>query len=88
MRLGPQQPPSPADVRAGLEAVCAIRNATDKDRRWSVAPSDWLEGAGDVGTGNVNGGLALPDHEASISGASPAPTTDEHGLDRVPQEAA
>jgi hypothetical protein len=74
----------------GIDSLIAGLNARHPGQRWRVSsPPHRLEGAGTVGTGNVDGaGIVAPDHEDSVGNNGTARTAAnedvaDHAVEKV-----
>jgi hypothetical protein len=86
-----QRDPGPVAIRKGLDKLIAGLNTRHPGYRWRVSsPPDWLEGAGAVGAGKVDGtGVVAPDHEHSVSDISTTGlASDEHRSDHPEKKVA
>ena len=87
----PQREPGPVAIQKGIESLLAGLNERDRGRHWRiVSPPNGLEGAGAVGTGNVDSaGVVRPDHEHAIGdGGAAGASADEDVPDHPAEEVA
>ena len=83
-----QREPGPVAIQKGVASLIAGLNARNPGQRWKVSsPPDGIEGAGTVGTGNLDrAGIVRPDHQDAIGNVGATRGTADEDVADHPRE--